>query len=305
MPNVPPNPFTLVNNTTADATQVMADLNNIINFINSFCAKVGINADITQLTALTTPLTIAQGGTGRTFLGQGTALITSSDGLTVDGVTSGTAGNVLTDTGTSWTSRPVGSPVVIPPGSIVAYGGPTVPSGWIFCNGGTLSTAAFPGLFAAIGTTYNLGGEESATFRVPDIRGRVLAMQDAGSGRLSFGEPGGFQGASANLGQAAGEIYHFITQAELPPTQLGVPSVPVSGGSVPGGGTATLLTSAPGDVQTHVFADTPSLLRTDVAVGGGALSGPVTSPTLTSSVGSGTPAHNIQPTLCVNYIIKT
>src|SRR5260221_7408077 len=107
MPNVPPNPFTLVNNTTADATQVMADLNNIINFINSFCAKVGINADITQLTALTTPLTIAQGGTGRTFLRQSTALITSSAALTVEGVTSGTAGNVLSHTRTSLTCRPL------------------------------------------------------------------------------------------------------------------------------------------------------------------------------------------------------
>src|SRR5260221_13993031 len=122
MPNVPPNPFTLVNNTTADATQVMADLNNIINFINSFCAKVGINADITQLTALTTPLTIAQGGTGRTFLGQGTALITSSDGLTVDGVTSGTAGDGFTERGTAWGSRPVGARVGILPRSILGHG---------------------------------------------------------------------------------------------------------------------------------------------------------------------------------------
>src|SRR5258707_2705296 len=111
MPNVPPNPFTLVNNTTADATQVMADLNNIINFINSFCAKVGINADITQLTALTTPLTIAQGGTGRTFPGQGTALITSSDGLTVDGVTSGTAANIIIHTGKGFGSLTVWLPV--------------------------------------------------------------------------------------------------------------------------------------------------------------------------------------------------
>src|SRR5260221_14212546 len=123
MPNVPPNPFTLVNNTTADATQVMADLNNIINFINSFCAKVGINADITQLTALTTPLTIAQGGTGRTFLGQGTALITSSDGLTVDGVTSGTAGNLFTHNGTALASRARGAPVVLSAGSVLGLGG--------------------------------------------------------------------------------------------------------------------------------------------------------------------------------------
>lgn len=57
-------PFTLTNGTVADATQVMADFNQIVNNVNANAAKNGVNNDITALTALTTPLTVTQGGTG-------------------------------------------------------------------------------------------------------------------------------------------------------------------------------------------------------------------------------------------------
>lgn len=56
-------PFQLQNGTTADATQVMADFNKILNDVNTNAAKNGVNTDITALTALSTPITPAQGGT--------------------------------------------------------------------------------------------------------------------------------------------------------------------------------------------------------------------------------------------------
>jgi hypothetical protein len=55
-------PFTLQNGTTADATQVMADFDEIVNDVNANAAHNGVNTDITALTGLTTPLTPAQGG---------------------------------------------------------------------------------------------------------------------------------------------------------------------------------------------------------------------------------------------------
>lgn len=55
-------PFTLTNGTVADATQVMANFNQIVNNTNANGAKNGVNNDITALTALVTPLTPAQGG---------------------------------------------------------------------------------------------------------------------------------------------------------------------------------------------------------------------------------------------------
>jgi hypothetical protein len=61
---IPALPYTLTNGTTADANQVMADLNDIVSGVNTNAAHNGPNSDITSLTGLTTPLSIAQGGTG-------------------------------------------------------------------------------------------------------------------------------------------------------------------------------------------------------------------------------------------------
>ncbi len=57
-------PFTLQNGTIADATQVMADFNSIKTDVNTNAAANGANNDITSLAGLTTPLSVAQGGSG-------------------------------------------------------------------------------------------------------------------------------------------------------------------------------------------------------------------------------------------------
>lgn len=86
---VPALPFTLTNGTTADATQVMADLLTTVNAVNSGAAENGANSSITSLSGLTTPLSSAQGGTGSTaslgtaaFLNVGT---TASSVVQLDG----------------------------------------------------------------------------------------------------------------------------------------------------------------------------------------------------------------------------
>ena len=70
---VPAYPFNLLNGTIADATQVMADFDSVKNAVNSGAAANGANSDITSLTGLTTPLSIAQGGTGTATPGSGVA----------------------------------------------------------------------------------------------------------------------------------------------------------------------------------------------------------------------------------------
>ena len=74
-------PFQLQNNTTADATQVMANYNALVTCFTA-AASAGVNADITALTALSTPLTPAQGGTpvyiGGTSTGINTVVVTIS-----------------------------------------------------------------------------------------------------------------------------------------------------------------------------------------------------------------------------------
>src|SRR6516225_622114 len=99
---IPALPYTLTNGTTADANQVMADLNDIVSGVNTNAAHNGPNSDITSLTGLTTPLTIAQGGTGVGIVGAVNSLFTSDGAggywnIGIKGVTDGsnaTAGQV-------------------------------------------------------------------------------------------------------------------------------------------------------------------------------------------------------------------
>jgi hypothetical protein len=56
-------PFTLTNGTIADATQVMANYNALVNCFANNTAENGANSSITSISGLTTPLTTVQGGT--------------------------------------------------------------------------------------------------------------------------------------------------------------------------------------------------------------------------------------------------
>lgn len=87
-------PFTLTNGTTADANQVMADFNNILNCGNNNLAKNGANSDITSLSGLTTPLTVVEGGTNLATLTQG-AVILGAGTNSPTFVTAQTQGNLL------------------------------------------------------------------------------------------------------------------------------------------------------------------------------------------------------------------
>ena len=69
---------------------------------NLVAAKSGANTDITSL-ALTTPLSVSQGGTGLGSLLDDAVLIGAGTG-TVTSIAPGASGNILTSSGTSWTS---------------------------------------------------------------------------------------------------------------------------------------------------------------------------------------------------------
>lgn len=56
---------------------------------------------------------------------------------------------------------------VLPTGSILPYGGSTAPTGWLLCNGGTISRTTYENLFAVIGTSYG-AGDGSTTFNLPN-----------------------------------------------------------------------------------------------------------------------------------------
>jgi microcystin-dependent protein len=75
---------------------------------------------------------------------------------------------------------------LVPPGSIIAYGGGTLPNGWVLCDGRALNSAEFPRLFQSIQTAWGNGSNDadvSTDFNVPDLRGRFLRGVDGIAGR--------------------------------------------------------------------------------------------------------------------------
>lgn len=103
----------------------------------------------------------------------------------------------------------------IPVGTVIDFCGATPPARWFWCDGGMLDPALEPELFAVLGTTY--GGDGTATFGLPDLRGRVVAGRDdmggAVAARLS-NRPGGVNGVE--LGAAGGTEAHVLSIAEMP-----------------------------------------------------------------------------------------
>lgn len=65
-----------------------------------------------------------------------------------------------------------------PIGSIIPWSGSQdfVPTGWIVCNGATISTTRYPLLYETIGNTY--GGTEGSTFRLPPLTANNKAIVD-------------------------------------------------------------------------------------------------------------------------------
>ncbi len=74
--------------------------------------------------------------------------------------------------GTNWHS-------LVPPGTMVAFGGTTAPEGWLLCNGAFYDRTTYSKLFAAIGSAW--GTTLATNFRVPDARGKFLRGVDAGA----------------------------------------------------------------------------------------------------------------------------
>ncbi len=102
---ISPLPYTLANGTTNDATQVMADFSQIVSNVNANAAHSGANSDITSLSGLTIPLSVAQGGTGNVLgtanvAGGAAGGIVYQSGANTSAVSAaGIAGQVLTSSG--------------------------------------------------------------------------------------------------------------------------------------------------------------------------------------------------------------
>lgn len=219
----------------------------------------------------------------------------------------------------------------IPASTIFPFAGTVAPTGFLFCDGSQYGTAAYSGLFAAIGYTY---GGSGGTFSVPDLRGRVPAGRDAtnnvgGSAQTLTTLTGG----GGQLGATGGSQTHQLTEAQMPTHTHGTSSISNgladTAGSHNHGGTTT-----PNGGHNHGYFRTNSAnyeynlssgaskyrvnygeyftgsdgvgdhnhtLTTSTHAGH---QHPVTGNVVTLSAGGGTTHNNVQPTLILNYIIK-
>lgn len=91
--------------------------------------------------------------------------------------------------------------LLVPIGSISAYSGDTAPTGWMLCDGSTVSRVTYAGLYALVGNRFGVG-DGTTTFHLPDFRGRFLRGTDAGSSR----DPDVATRTAMNTGGAVGAL---------------------------------------------------------------------------------------------------
>ena len=114
-----------------------------------------------------------------------------------DGSTSVAAGSVSLDKLASAVAN-----ALCPTGSVVAFAGGTVPTGWLLCDGQEVQQSLYPNLYAAIGGQYATSGGQLPPsvgyFRVPLLTGRVAVGRNASD--LDFDTLGDTGGAKNSVG---------------------------------------------------------------------------------------------------------
>lgn len=91
----------------------------------------------------------------------------------------------------------------VPTGAIFPYTSVIAPAGYLVCDGQLLSQSSYSKLYAVVGSSYNLGGEPSGTFRIPNLTAKV---------------PVGFNSLEAEfnpLGKYGGNDTHTLTISEM------------------------------------------------------------------------------------------
>ena len=76
----------------------------------------------------------------------------------------------------------------VPVGMILPFAGPTVPAGYLLCNGSAVGRETYPELFTVIGTTYG-SGDGSTTFNLPNLINKFIEGANAAGTEYQAGLP--------------------------------------------------------------------------------------------------------------------
>src|SRR5579859_6019356 len=98
-------------------------------------------------------------------------------------------------------------------GEIRMFAGTFAPVGWMLCAGQPLPISQYEALYTLLGTTY--GGDGTATFALPDLRGRgpVHVGQGQGLSNYVLGQKAGAESVTLLVNQIAGHNHPFQAQA--------------------------------------------------------------------------------------------
>lgn len=185
--------------------------------------SITLSGDVTGsgTTAITTTLAtvgVAKGGTGLTTLTANNVILGNGTS-TPSFVAPSTSGNLLTSNGTTWAST---APVAqMPTGALMPYAGATAPTGYLLCDGSSVSSSTYLALHAVISNTYGgtaYSGAGALSFNLPDLRGRLPMGAGTGAGlnASGTGAPSGTAQTARTRGQWLGEETHQLTTTNMP-----------------------------------------------------------------------------------------
>jgi microcystin-dependent protein len=164
----------------------------------------------------------------------------------------------------------MGQPYV---GEIRMFGGSFAPVGWAFCNGQALPISENDVLFQLIGTTY--GGDGQETFNLPNLNGRAPLHQ------------GTLNGITYTMGENAGVESVTLTTQQIP--NHSHPLLGTSDVASVNPSTNNVLAATTGATTLAYGTDNPKITLP---------------PGVISNVGGSQPHENMQPYLCVSFIIS-
>jgi microcystin-dependent protein len=156
-------------------------------------------------------------------------------------------------------------------GEIRMFAGSFAPNGWMFCEGQQIQIADNSTLFTLIGTTY--GGDGVQTFALPDLRGRLPLHTGTGN-----------SGTNYMLGQSVGTETVTLTTNQLPNHNHALAASSQPGTALSPSG-AFFAASAAQNAGYATAADSTLALTAAGSTGG-------------------QPHNNMQPYLCVSFIIS-
>jgi microcystin-dependent protein len=158
-------------------------------------------------------------------------------------------------------------------GEIRMFGGNFAPAGWAFCDGQLMPISENDALFTLIGTTY--GGDGQETFALPNLQSRVPIHAGQGPGlsnNYQLAEMGGVEAVTLTTQQIPIHTHSMIANSGL------------ASEFAPGG----RIFAQPLAVDAYVQPPPAVAL----------------SPQSCSATGGSQPHDNIQPYLCISFIMS-